>query len=627
MCGILGYVGNDRTVIDRFPSALDTLVHRGPDDSGIFRADGVILGHRRLSIIDLSKEGHQPFVDASSGNVVTYNGEIYNYLEIRESLETLGHDFRSACDTEVLLHAYREWGEACLQKFNGMFSFSILDPEKKRLFFARDRFGVKPFYYTRVSGFIFASEPKAILKLDPSLAKPDLRALYEFLQFGRLGGSERTFLENIESLLPAHYGVLDLSSGRIETCRYWDYPEQSSGETDPRSIEAEFERCFDDAVALRTRSDVPVGLTLSGGIDSTGILASLSKTGVEDLSSFTSVYGGSGPGELDWARLACAPYSDRVTLTEVLAGAEGWLSTLEKIVWHMDGPGLSPAVYPVWRVMERARQQGVPVLLEGQGADELLGGYVNYSALDLLESMKNLLRPGRRASLREVVNKWQAMGDAFGVKPSVLWVLRESFPFLFEMNRKRNTAAYALKDSVVESCVVSGARNDIAASKYPDDPVSERLCSDHAKDILPSLLHYGDAISMAHSIECRQPFLDYRLVEFVFRLRSEQKIKGGRTKAPLRGYLMRAGQEAIARRADKVGYMTPVDAWMSKDNCTVLRLFLLEGAPRILEFCERGRISELIERFGGGGFALGNHMYRLLTTEIWLRSLADHGRS
>lgn len=285
MCGILGWVTTQSTDgRARFARALDTLRHRGPDDSDIYAAEGVLLGHRRLSIIDLSSAGRQPMEDFELGNVITFNGEIYNYLELRAELEARGHVFRTATDTEVLLHAFRAWGARALNRLNGMWAFAIWQPATRTLFMARDRFGVKPFYYALTrEGLVFASEPKALLELSPELRRADDETVFRFLSEGELHAGEDTFYQAVKSLPAGCYAEFGPDGGTPKISRYWDYPAPASVVQDPEDAAREFAWLLDDAVRLRTRSDVKVGLTLSGGLDSTAILASAQRLSPQGL--------------------------------------------------------------------------------------------------------------------------------------------------------------------------------------------------------------------------------------------------------------------------------------------------------------------------------------------------------
>jgi asparagine synthase (glutamine-hydrolysing) len=621
MCGILGLISEKSgKSLGNFSKALDTLTHRGPDDRGVFDGQGVLLGHRRLSVIDLSSGGHQPMRDSASGAVIVFNGEIYNYLELRVQLEIHGHVFRTKSDTEVLLHAYLEWGAAALEKLNGMWAFAIWRPDQRKLFIARDRFGVKPLYYTEKPGyFAFASEPKGLLALFPDLRKPDNLAVYEFLAQGQLYSNVRSFYQDVDVFPQGHYREYFVDTGQVRTTRYWDYPD-AHDTSNGKGLEAieEFSALFDDAVKLRTRSDVPVGITLSGGLDSTAVLAAARRKTSGAHVCFTSVYGDNDRGESEWAKIAAEPYG--MLPVEVEAGKDDWLDTLRQISWHMDGPGYSPAVYPLWYLMREARKRGVLVLLEGQGADEALGGYPQYAIIAFLTLLK---KAGSISGLKRAGNSWSNLCATFTAKWALLWLIRESFPALIEYNRRHAGASMTLKqdfraDMEKQSNREGGLRNSLSNPGY--SPVNQRLLLDHSRNILPGLLHYGDAISMAHGVESRLPFLDYRLVEWIFANGDDVKIREGHTKWVLRQYLQNAGQARIAERKDKMGYPTPIEKWLSENNGAAVRELLLTPEARIAQFCDPRGIRMLLDRHLAGRVGAGSHLYRLVSTESWLRS-------
>jgi asparagine synthase (glutamine-hydrolysing) len=621
MCGILGLISESVGSQSKdFSKALDILSHRGPDDRGMFEGQNILLGHRRLSIIDLSSGGHQPMLHQESGVAIVFNGEIYNYLELREQLKNLGHIFKTNSDTEVLLHAYLEWGTSTLNKLNGMWAFAIWEPKQRKLFMARDRFGVKPLYYTKKPGsFSFASEPKALLSLFPDLRKPNDLAVYEFLAQGLLYANGRSFYQDIHMFPPGYYGEYLIETNKFEITRYWDYPnaENFSSNNSHNSLD-EFSSLFEDAVKLRTRSDVPVGITLSGGLDSTAVLAAARQKTSGERICFTSVYSKDERGEAKWAKIATEPYG--IIPVEVEAGKDNWLETLSKISWHMDGPGYSPAVYPLWYLMRQARKQGVYVLLEGQGADEALGGYPQYAIISFLSSLKRL---ARLSALKKAGNTWNNLCATFTTKWALLWLLRESFPGLIAYNRRKAGAEMTLnrdfKLAMEKLQSQSGdVQPDLNDSTY--SPLNRRLLLDHSRNILPGLLHYGDAISMAHGVESRLPFMDYRLVEWIFSHNDDMKIREGQTKWILRQYLQMVGQQQIADRKDKQGYPTPIEKWLSEDKGAMINELLLTPYARIAQFCDSRYIKLLLKRHLAGRTGAGSHLYRLVSTELWLRS-------
>ena len=618
MCGIVGFCGeNAMALAGRLDAATDALAHRGPDDRGTWVAPDLLLGHRRLAIIDLTSAGHQPMTDPATGAVIVFNGEIYNFLELGRELESLGERFRTRSDTEVLLRALVRWGVDALPRLNGMFAFAYWEPTMGRLLLARDRFGVKPLYLARGGGITFGSEPKALLELRPELRRVDERTLYEFLALGRLYTREASFYAGIELLPAAHWAEYLPATDTLRTSRYWDYPEvEDPARTDEGAIE-EFSALLDDAVRLRLRSDVQVGMTLSGGLDSSAILAAAMRERSEPVVCFTSVYGGSDRGEAAWASTAAAPYG--IVPVEVTAPRSDWLATMERISWHMDGPGYSPAVFPLWAIMAQARVSGVPVLLEGQGADEELAGYPSYAALDMLSAARRALLSPREVP--QAWREWRSLSGTFTPFWLGAYVLRESVPALLPRYRRWLGAERVLAPQMRE---YGRGISPVLAALAPAgrDPVTQRLVSDHRRDILPGLLHYGDAISMAHGVESRQPFLDVRLVEWLFRAPLSLKLRDGQTKWVLRRYLERRQQGAIAARVSKLGYPTKVEQWLGEDDARLARDLLLAPDGQLRQYCDVGALSNWLAGAAreSAWSSRSNHVYRLVSAELWLRA-------
>jgi len=622
MCGILAVIERGRTIAleeeKLFESALDLLQHRGPDDRGVWYGMHAWLGHRRLAIIDLSPGGHQPMTDPETGVTITFGGEIYNYLELREELRGLGHQFRTQSDTEVLLHAYLAWGRGCLGHLNGMWHFVIWDPRDCTAFVARDRFGVKPCYYSAADGrLIVASEPKAILAIEPALCRVDKSALCAFLVRSALYSDTRSFYDGISILPPAHSAVFDVTTGSFAIKRYWSPPPEAS-DTGPVVLE-QVAGLIADSVRLRMRSDVPVGVTLSGGLDSSTILTEAVKH-TSELTAFTSTYRRGAAGEEiseeRWARLAAAPFAN-VELQTVDAAAEDWVDTLRRIAWHMDGPADAPAVFPLWQIMARARAVGVPVLLEGQGGDELLGGYVQYAALDILDVLSKALRhPAQWITFARTLVRYCRTFSATRLGSSIL---RAQFPSLLPVYRRHFGPLGTLRREFL-------AEYDSATVRATSGSrVHARLLSDLQYDTLPSLLQYGEAVSMAHGIESRFPFLDYRLAELCVSLPMSEKIADGQTKRALRALLHRAGLPQIAERREKKGYPTPVSFWLGARNGELARQILLAPGARIHEFCDPGGLARLIRtHLRGVNVMTGFHLYRLVSAEVWLQQCIVH---
>lgn len=623
MCGIVGWVGDGSPPpVDRFNEAIDLLEHRGPDDRGCYSSQTVMLGHRRLSILDLTAAGRQPFAGPTKTQLLVLNGEIYNYLELKSELQRKGHEFRTRTDTEVLLASFKEWGIACLHRLNGMFAFAIWDAEKQQLFLARDRFGVKPLYFaTDSSGLVFASEPKSILHLLPGLREANWQTIWSFLQHGQLHTSDRSFYTGIMSLLPAHFAVYSPGDTAPKVEKYWDYPAVDRDAIDAQASIEEFEEIFDSAVALRLRSDVPVGITLSGGLDSSAILASAIGSGKKSMVCLTSVFQELAEDEGPWADKVARKFGQRIV--PVPAPTNAWMETLGKIAWHMDCPGYSPAVYPLWRLMARARELNVPVLLEGQGADEELAGYSHYAVKYLLSTVKNKLMLKGASESESTTTILRALTENFGRKATALWIIREMFPFLVQLQRKRVCAGNVLRRDLLKSIDLAAGTNERKSTYDNYDSVSNQLWRDHSKSILPGLLQYGDSISMAHSIESRHPFLDYRLVEWAFSRPTHLKINAGKSKWVLREYLVKHGLEFVANNRRKVGYLTNEDRWMSNNDYAVPRELLLGQESKMKNYIDAKELGRLMNIHKKGAFAAGNHLYRLISCEIWMRSCLD----
>lgn len=610
MCGILGWAGNGTKPFNdcEFESALDLLQHRGPDDKGIWCSDNVMLGHRRLSILDLSSNGHQPMNSYSKNNHIVFNGEIYNYIELRKDLKKNEIIKKEKSDTRVLLELFEEKGLSSLAKLNGMYAFAIWDSVKKRLILCRDRFGVKPLYY-RIGkdGIAFSSEPKALLALYPENRIIDNETLLEFLSSNNLYTNNKSFYKGIDILPQGHYAIYDMNNKKFIVDRYWRYPEYNDNKhiIYPEQALEQFTDLLEDSVKIRLRSDVPVGITLSGGLDSTAILTAASKYSKDTIRCYTSVYDKYGiekiSDEYSWAKLA----TDNVnaSLTSVIAKSTEWMEVMKNIMWHMDGPGYSPAVYPLWCLMKKARIDGVPVILEGQGADEALAGYAPYSIIDLITYLK---KDGWK-NPNELYSRLNGMKKSFSVSWAIAWLLREKYTNLLPIYRRFNGF-----DSVLRKGIKINDKNNVNYS------VEKRLLNDHSRFILPGLLHYGDSISMAHSIEARQPFLDYRLVEWIFNAPTKIKLFQGQTKWILREYLRSNNQNAIGNRFDKKGYPTPTKIWLaSKKGREIEEMILKKNSP-LYEWCDPDRIKLLFEKNRRGIIGTEFHIYKILSAQIWI---------
>jgi asparagine synthase (glutamine-hydrolysing) len=584
---------------------------------GNFNAPHIWLASRRLAILGLGPLGDQPLVDDASGVVLVYNGEVYNYLELRQQLQGLGHRFAGSSDSEVLLRCYLQWGPDCARRLNGMWALAIWDPRTQAVHLCRDRFGVKPLFWTRSAQRVaFASEPKVLLKLFPELRVPNDESIADLLAYNRVLSSDSSFYQGIDVFPAAHWATVTTASFHLSLHRYWSVPSAvSPAEMPLEDAYGEFGSLFDDSIRLRLRSDVPVGVTLSGGLDSTAVFNSVRKAldEAKPVVAYTSVYtghSGSAHDESSWARQAIAGHPPS-ELREVPVLEDEWLSTLRKIVWHMDGPGFSPAVVPLWGIARQAREDGIKVLIEGQGADESLGGYswhlaasfvdracaaLSHPTVDELVAVRSLLQEGvRQFSAKRLV------ADVLGVLSSTV----------LDWDRRRKSLAGAIRSDARSSPKRVRALNG-------QSRLANTLLADFTSALLPGFLHYGDAVMMAQSVENRLPFLDYRLVEHIFRMPSEYKTRRGESKAPLRAYLRTAGQVRIASRKRKEGYPTPTNEWMAAQGGAILRPLLSKEA-HVGGYVDRHRLSRAIDAHAAGNYAAGESLFALLSTELWLQ--------
>ncbi len=620
MCGVLASISASAVPRPQFQAALDSIRHRGPDGEGYFADGGIQIGHRRLAIIDLSDQGAQPMTDPASGAVISFNGEIYNYIELRDELKARGHQFRTHSDTEVLLKAWTEWREGMTRYLNGMWAIIIWDAATRTLFLSRDRFGVKPLYYAHSGDrLLIASEPKAILAIDPALAVINLTALYDLFISSRGILGAQTFFKPVAALPPGHNATCTVAAdgtpGPLKLTSYWGYPDPEDTHISQQQSAEAFEEIFESAVALRMRSDVPVGLTLSGGLDSSAILAAVSVRQNQKIQCFTSVYSATERGEEHWAAQAAAVHQQ--PLAAIAADEAGWLDTLRQAVHHMDAPNQSSAVFPLWTVTKAAREQGVPVLLEGQGADELLGGYAQYMPFQSRHLLKEMAFG--RAGPGDMIDHWQGSSATFGRRWSALWHVRAvAEPAYKAMQRLFGRGRLFAPDTMPDH----GYDMVIPATPHRRGGLYRKMLADHMRDVLPSLLHYGDAVTMAHGVESRLPFMDYRLVEWVFRSQPPV-LSAGLTKSPIRHYLQKHGYGAIAQRTDKKGYPTPIVRWIQGNEHFIRDDILGRSNARLWDIFDRKAVTRTFEASLKGEIASAFHFYKIIPTHLWLEQLPD----
>jgi len=529
------------------------IAHRGPDDEGIWYEGQIGLAHRRLSVIDLSSLAHQPMISQCGRYAIVFNGEIYNYREMRSDLFDKGFSFSSQSDTEVLLASYKEWGANCLNRLNGMWAFVIWDRFEKRLFASRDRFGKKPLYYVQLAdGFVFASEIKAILA--SGLVNPRVNpvAVADFSADRVSDHSDETFFLDIKQLTPGSW--LEWHKGQIRIGKYWSLSLEGRKQSDPDEIL----KLLTDAVEIRLRADTPVGVLLSGGLDSSSVTGLAASHAIETIHAFSTL---DDPPveEAKGIEKVLEKYSN-VVLHSHLMSRESFLSDLENCLWHQEEPFADGSMVAHFQLMRLARKIGIKVLLSGQGADEVFAGYPGYLSLHLADLLS-------RGQLWKFVQYFRDVLITGG-RISLASVIGYSLPsFITSRVRQRKSIASIDWLATDYRNVSDSVGRGFSGENYSNTNMA--LLDSIQRRTLPGFLHYEDRNSMAHGIETRLPFLDYRLVETVLPIPPEDKIKSGVTKTLLRQAVRDIVPRTIIERTTKTGYPAPLIHWLREAQDTV----------------------------------------------------------
>ncbi len=602
MCGINGFSWADETLVRRMN---DAIRHRGPDDEGVYIDDQVSLGHVRLAILDLSPRGHQPMKYKKDNREVwiVYNGEIYNFIELRGRLEDERYSFKSNTDTEVILAAYLEWGPECVRMFNGMWAFAIYDKNKNKIFLSRDRFGIKPlYYYYDGNNLIFSSEIRAILEHDIK-RKPNDAMIFDFLYYNLLDHTEETFFEGIKRLMPGHNLVFDLKTRTLDIHQYYNLRANVRSKKEPADPQR-FRELFFRSVKRRLIADVPVGSCLSGGLDSSSVVCAMRQIEPDkNIRTFSLVF----PGlEIDESRYQKAVvdrcnvewYKTTFTSKEVLNDLEDLIETQEE-------PFSTLSIYGQYRVMKLAREHTMKVLLDGQGSDEILAGYHYFFGYYYYELFKQLKW---RQLIKEVISYRKNTGSFKAVKyfaglllPEKLqrWILNRSTYLSKEfIKRFKNRKDPRFQKKGLNEALISAVINN-----------------------LPHLLRFEDKNAMRWSIETRVPFLDPELVEYVLSTPPEAKIKNGITKIMLRNALKGIVPEVILNRKDKIGFATP-DREIA--NSQEIREFIWEiinsESFKRRKYWDWKKIHKIYRsKNGSKSIFIGEAIWKVVILELWLR--------
>ena len=630
MCGLVGMVGVRGAGVD--PQAVARMTasirHRGPDDEGYFSDEACAFGFRRLSILDLSPAGHQPMESPDGQAVIVFNGEIFNFVELREELKALGHTFRSQGDTEVLLAAYRQWGRECLPRLNGMWACLIYDRARGVIFGARDRFGIKPLYWRRNKDrFVFGSEIKAILVSgEYENGSPNWTVASHFILNGTLSAgdnSEATFYDGIQQVPPGTAFELDLD-GTWRSWRYWrlsDYP-ADEGMSDP--VE-EFAELFEDAVRIRLRSDVPVGVCLSGGMDSSSIVCAMARLSEQG--------GFRGDGQIQAFAFHTQQFDESTYVSDTITQTNARLhrllrdepiafDTLPRAMWMYDQPVHSTTPLIGMELAQLARDEGVVVLQNGNGADEILAGYPNYfqNAWDALMS---------RGRFKTAKAEVAAFAAAHGKEPVALWreakstwarrQLRRVWPVM-DVKRARQK-----RYNLAQPWYCGELHEHLPAADFR---IESELRSSLEVSVechpLPHLLRAEDRNSMAVSVEARLPFLDWRLVAYSFRAPNRWKVRGPWNKYLLREAMKGRIPESVRTRVDKMGFPTPHRDWFAGAWYEPMRELLASKRLRERGIFNADVLTRGLERHRAGEISISEPvLWNVLQFELWLRNLEE----
>lgn len=627
MCGIAGFVSQPEftsqgesgmAVLDRM---CRVIAHRGPDDQGMFVDGGVALGMRRLSIIDLAG-GHQPLSGCDRSVTIVFNGEIYNYIELQRELEAQGHRFRTQCDTEVVVHAYEQYGVDCVERLRGMFAFAIWDARRQELFIARDRVGKKPLYYsvTPRGTLIFGSELKALREHPEFRGEVSAEALDAYLTYGYVP-DPLTIFRDVHKLPPGHY--LRFKAGNVTLAQYWDFAyEEVPSETVQSEAEyrVKLRDLLDEAVRVRLVSDVPLGAFLSGGVDSSVVVGLMARHMGQPVKTFSIGFREDTHNELKYARLAAKHFG---TDHRELIVTPDICSIVDELVWHFDEPFADQSAIPTYLVSKLAREH-VKVVLSGDGGDELFAGYTRYvidSRRSGFERLPRLLRNGMMKPLsRQMPHGAWGRNYIHKISSEPLDRYIEDISIFTQLNKPRLYSA-DFKRRLVDSDAAALFRN-YAAGVRSHDPLDTLLYLD-SKTYLPGdILTKVDRMSMAVSLEARVPLLDHKLIEFVTRIPASMKMKGAETKYIFKRAVEDLVPAEILHRL-KQGFGVPISEWINKELKQRIRDTFADSRTRQRGYFDPAYVDLLLNEHERGRRDHSWALWSLLMFELWQQTFAD----
>jgi asparagine synthase (glutamine-hydrolysing) len=631
MCGITGVMKfRDGARVE--PSVLRqmcaAMVHRGPDDEGVYTDGAVGIGMRRLSIVDLAT-GHQPLSNEDGTVWIAFNGEIYNHALLRPDLEAKGHRYRTHSDTETIIHLYEEYGADCVQHLRGMFAFAIWDARRQKLFISRDRLGIKPLYYRLTADeIVWGSEIKVVRAYPGNGVEFDRTVLPEYLAFGYLSG-ENTFYRDIHKLMPGHTMEVD-PSGEIKIQQYWDLPVVAESRSDVNYYIRSYRERLEQAVESHLMSDVPLGVFLSGGVDSSAVAALMTKIRQSPVETFSVGYSEDTYSELPYARIV-AKHLNSVH-HEVLVSQQDFFDALPFLIWHEDEPIVWPSSVPLYFVAKLARER-VTVVLTGEGSDETLAGYTRY-AFTLKNAgwdrtYRRMVPDGVRRMIRGSIANSTLIGATVRRKLSHTFLARDSaswasfyFDNFFSAFDEADQAGL-LSDEVLRECTPGSAyQNVLEYWERSSGETLQRLLYTDIKTYLVELLMKQDNMSMAASIESRVPFLDHPLVEFATNIPQKLQVGGLAGK-----HILKKGMEDLLPHSilyrPKLGFPTPWSRWLAGSQLNLIRDLLLEARSIERGLFKPEAVEKLFEEHRAGHRDHYDRIWRLLNLELWLRACLE----
>lgn len=620
MCGIGGIVSKkNKKINERLIDAMMSVIeHRGPDGMGKYINGSVALAHRRLAIIDLSENGIQPM--QYRNKVITFNGEIYNYIEIREELKGLGYTFQTETDTEVLLAAYDKWGTKCETHLNGMWAFCIWDQEKEILFCSRDRFGIKPFYFADdIDHFAFASEIKQLLEIKKCHPELNREHFITFLVSGSLDYSNETMYKEIQQLKGGQHMIFSLNEKTYKIETYYDLKSSKQCHYNEQESIKRFRNIFFDSVRLRLRADVRVGSCLSGGLDSSSIVCVANKLLNKNQEKIEQHVISScfENKEYDEQEYIDAVVKDtQAIIHKVFPDMNQLLEKLDQILWYMDEPFASTSIFAQWNVFEEASKQNIKVMLDGQGADEHLGGYTPFYNVLFTKYARKLKWKTLQKEMKESYSK-RRKGENEGIGlPIIKTIVNACFPHSIRMvfsdiyHYFRSDTPYPQRYWLESKYrKIRHMYNEKDEKKYIYASISMGLSN---------LLHYEDRSSMAYSIESRVPFLDYRLVELMYHTPIEYKIQNGITKKILREGLKDVLPSQICNRYSKLGFVTPEDIWY-KENFDIIKKELEQACDILSNYLVKEKVLSWFHRNYSRVEKGDSTLWRIICAAHWVK--------